>query len=599
MTVRYVLLALFILSSLGPGQSPKREFRAAWIATVSNVDWPNSGDTDPNSQRSTLRAIYDSLARIGMNAVLLQVRPSADAFYPSTIEPWSQWLTGTQGVPPATAWDPLQYAIEQAHAYGFEFHAWFNPYRTVVNTSSSSVAATHVSMTHPEWNLTFGTLKMLDPGLPEVREYVTSVIMDVVRRYDIDGVHFDDYFYPYEGITTQDQTSYAAYGGGMPLGDWRRENVNLLVRMVRDSIRAVKPKVKFGISPFGIWRNQSTDPSGSATSGLQAYDAIYCDSRRWLQEGWVDYVAPQIYWRQGYSAANYSVLAPWWNQNAGARHVYVGHGTYRMFSSDNWPAWEIVNQIQLNRTLPNVLGSIHFSGKYFQRSTYASRKLNDSLKGLVYQQRALRPTMSWIDDVPPSPPESVTITKYTGFGRIRSKPSPVASDGESPVEYLLYRSFTLPIDMNDMRNVVARGGSIDHIEDTRPYYAWETAWFCVTALDRHQNESAPSNIMGLTASGTVGVGASSEFPTTARLHQNFPNPFNPATIIGFELATESYVTLRVYDMLGREVATLWDGMALAGYRQVTFDARGLPSGTYFVRMTADGIIDTRKMQLVR
>jgi hypothetical protein len=207
--------------------------------------------------------------------------------------------------------------------------------------------------------------------------------------------------------------------------------------------------------------------------------------------------------------------------------------------------------------------------------------------------------MSWIDDVPPSPPESVTIQRFTGFGRVRSKPSPVASDGESPTEYLLYRSFSLPIDLNDMRNVVARGGSIDYIEDTRFFYAWETAWFCVTALDRHHNESAPSNIMGLTTSGTVGVETTPEVPLAERLHQNFPNPFNPATVIAFELAREAYVTLRVYDVLGREVATLWDGIALAGYRQVTFDARGLPSGTYFARMTAGDRVETKRMQLVR
>ncbi len=598
MTARTALLSLFLLTTLGIAQ-PKREFRAAWIATVSNVDWPTAGDTDPNSQRSTLRTIYDSLARVGFNAVVFQVRPSADAFYPSTIEPWSQWLTGSQGTAPSTAWDPLQYALDQAHAYGFEFHAWFNPYRTVVSTTSSSVAPSHISVTHPEWNLTFGTLKMLDPGLPEVRTYVTSVIMDVVRRYDIDGVHFDDYFYPYSGVTTEDQTSYALYGGGLPLGDWRRENVNTLIKMVHDSIQAVKPRVKFGISPFGIWKNQSSDPAGSATSGTQSYSALYADTRRWLQEGWVDYMNPQIYWRAGFAIADYTVLANWWDANAYGRHIYVGHGTYRMFNADNWPAWEIVNQINLNRTLPNILGSVHFSAKYFQRSTYASRKLNDTLKGLVYQQRALRPTMSWIDPVPPSPPESVTITKFTGFGRVRSKPSPIASDGESPVEYLLYRSFTLPIDLNDMRNVVARGGSIDYIEDTRSYFSWETAWFCVTALDRHQNESAPSNIMGLTSSSTVGVEVPPDVPFADRLHQNFPNPFNPTTIIGFDVASEGIVTLRVYDLLGREVSTLWDRMALPGYQQVTFDARGLPSGTYFVRLTANGRVETRKMQLMR
>jgi uncharacterized lipoprotein YddW (UPF0748 family) len=606
MNLRYVLLSLLLLVTLASAQ-PKREFRAAWIATVANVDWPISAADAPMKQQTDLVTIYDSLARIGINAVIFQVRPSADAMYPSSIEPWSQWLTGTQGVAPSTPWDPLQYAIEQAHAYGFELHAWFNPYRTVVNTTSSSVSASHISVTHPEWNVTYNTLKMLNPGLPEVREYVTSVIMDVTRRYDIDGVHFDDYFYPYPqaGLTFDDSGAYAAYGGGLPLADWRRHNVNQLIKMVHDSLRAVKPRVKFGISPFGIWRNQGSHPAGSTTSGTESYSALYADTRYWLQQSWLDYMNPQIYWYIGRVGADYQVLVPWWDQNANGRHIYVGHGTWHAIDQ-NWGAKQIVDQINLNRTYPNVLGSVHFSAKWLVRSSISgidivARKLNDSLKGLVYQHRALRPTMNWIDAIPPMPPESLTIQKGSGYGIVRWKTPPAASDSDEVVEYLLYRSFSLPIDFNDMRNVVRLNSplSTNFIEDTRPYYAWETAYFAVTALDRRHNESAPSNIMGLTTTGTVGIGLTADVPASVRLHQNFPNPFNPTTIIGFELAKEAYVTLRVYDLLGRDVTTLWDGPALAGYRQVTFEGGGLPSGIYFYRLTADGISLTGRMQLMK
>lgn len=598
MRIRYSLLISIACLTIADAQ-PKREFRGAWIATVTNIDWPASKTDAQSKQLTDLNTLLDSLQMVGFNAVVFQVRPSADAFYQSAIEPWSEWLTGSQGVAPVPVWDPLTYAIAAAHARGMELHAWFNPYRTVVSTASSSVSASHISNTHPEWNLQFGTLKMLDPGLPEVREYVNSVIMDVVRRYDIDGVHFDDYFYPYSGITTEDAASYATHGGTMPLGDWRRENVNKLVKMVHDSIRAVKPHVKFGISPFGIWRNQANDPQGSATSGLDSYSAIYTDSRRWVQEGWLDYVTPQVYWRKGFAVADYSMLVPWWDQNSYGRHVYIGQAPYRMFNGNGWPAWEIIEQIDLNRTMANVLGSVHFSAKYFHRGTYSASGLNDSLKRFAYQTRALRPTMAWIDAVPPMPPESLTITRYTGFGRIRCKPSPIAADSQHAVEYLLYRSFTFPIDFSDMRNVVARGGSIDYIEDTRFYFPWETGYFAVTALDRHQNESAPSNIMGITATGTVGVQEEPSIPTAIALSQNYPNPFNPATMIGFEVQQEAHVSLRVYDLLGREVAVLWDGITLPGYRQVSFDGSGLTSGTYFYRLIALGRVETRRMQLIR
>jgi len=579
----------------------KRELRGAWVATVSNIDWPLLGDYSPASQVTSLSTLFDSLSKARINAVFFQIRPSCDALYKSQLEPWSQWLTGTQGVAPSdTSYDPLKEAIRLARTYNLELHAWFNPYRAVVNTTSSSVATTHISVTHPEWILTFGTLKMLDPGLPAVREYVASVIMDVVSRYDIDGVHFDDYFYPYSGVTSEDSATYANYNPlGMTPEDWRRDNVNKLISMLNDSIHAAKSRVKFGVSPFGIWMNQSSNPLGSATAGTQSYSALYADTRRWLQEGWVDYMAPQVYWLRGYTIADYSILVPWWDQNSFSRHIYIGQATYRLFPSYNWPVYELIQQIALNRQQTNVYGSIHFSAKYFQRSAYASKQLNDSLRSLSYTHRVLLPTMAWRDSVPPAAPESLKIQKGSGYGLVSWNPSPTASDGEGATQYLLYRSYTLPIDFSDIRNAVFRGTSTNWVEDTRFNYPDEYVYVAATALDRHQNESAPSNIMGISPGGTVGTGGEQDLPVTFRLHQNFPNPFNPVTIIPFELGMQSPVSLRVYDVLGREVATLTDGVESAGYHQVQFDAGRLTSGTYFYRLVAEGKVMTKKMQVVK
>ncbi len=619
MHIRYRILLSILFLTLSLGAQPKREFRGAWIATVTNVDWPIVKTDTPAKQQTDMMAIIDSLDRVGFNAVVFQVRPSADAAYASTIEPWSEWITGTQGVPPSSAnYDPLTFILTYAHSKKMEVHAWFNPYRTVVNDWVSSVSASHISKTRPDLvkkypiyagsvpnRKTTGNLVMLDPGIPEVRTYVLSVIMDVLRRYDIDGVHFDDYFYPYPttdstnaSVPFSDSDSFAAYNpGGLPLGDWRRENVNQLVKMVHDSIRAVKPQVKFGISPFGIWRNQSNDPLGSNTTGLDSYSQIYTDVRRWLQEGWLDYVTPQVYWRMGYAIADYAILVPWWDQNSFGRHVYVGQAPYRMFNGNGWPAWEIIDQIALNRTRPNVLGSVHFSAKYFHRSAYRPNGLNDSLKSLAYQSRALRPTMAWIDSVAPLPPESLTIQKYTSFGLLKWKSPSAASDGQLPQEYILYRSKTLPFNFNDMSSALFVGTATSRSEGNPG--AGETMYYAVTSLDRHQNESGPSNIMGLTQTGTVGVPDDPNVPQTMRLHQNFPNPFNPVTMIWFEVQQETHASLRVYDLLGREVAVLWDGITLPGTRQVSFDGVGLASGVYFYRLIAMGKVETRRMQLVR
>ncbi|MDE3058211.1 MAG: family 10 glycosylhydrolase, partial [Bacteroidota bacterium] len=288
--ITWVLWCLpFIVSSLyAEGSPPKREFRGVWIATVANIDWPLHKGEPPAVQQRELISILDNLKSSGINAVIFQVRPECDALYRSSIEPWSYWLTGEQGKPPEPVWDPLHFAIEQAHKRGMELHAWFNPYRAVRLASgkgSYPLAPNHVAVRHPDWILTFGALKLLNPGLPAVRTYVTNVILDVVRRYDVDGIHFDDYFYPYSPITNEDSLTFLRYSRGFTnLADWRRDNVNLLIKMIHDSISVIKPWVKFGISPFGIWRNKIAD-GGAGTNGFEAYDKLYCDALEWLRAG--------------------------------------------------------------------------------------------------------------------------------------------------------------------------------------------------------------------------------------------------------------------------------------------------------------------------
>ncbi len=577
---------------------PKREMRGAWIATVVNIDWTTS-----NSQ-ANLTATLDSLVNVGVNSIFFQVRPSCDAFYASAIEPWSQWISGAaQGTNPG--YDPLQFVIDACRQRGLEIHAWFNPYRAVVNTSSSSVAPTHVSVTHPEWVLTFGTLKILNPGIPSVREYVTGVIMDVARRYDLDGIHFDDYFYS-SSITTEDLNEYNLYGGGMSLGDWRRENVNILVRTIRDSLAAFNSRLKFGISPPGVWRNS---PYGPTVGAYAAYDAIYADSRRWLQEGWIDYLVPQIYWPFSHSVAPYGILTNWWNDNAFSRHIYIGQATYRAIdpAAAGWSVQELADQIDFNRTKANILGSVHFSAKYFKSN---SRLVNDSLRGSVYPKVtseiirrpfALRPTMPWRDSVPPVMPDSFRIEPSAGktYAFIRWKAPTPASDGEVPARYLVYSSTSLPIDFNELSNVVyvTTGTSYTKFPatgDPNVYY------FAVTSLDRHDNESVPTQTFGWSYGGTVvGVEEATASPTTIVLNQNYPNPFNPTTVVTYQLSVVGGVDLRVYDVLGREVAVLVDAVQQPGRYQVTFNGEGLASGLYFYRLVANGLVETKKMQLLK
>ncbi|MBD1937040.1 family 10 glycosylhydrolase [Microcoleus sp. FACHB-68] len=384
-----------------------REFRGAWVTTVWSRDWPSQPGLPVEQQKAELIAILDRLKSLNFNAVILQVRPEGDAIYPSQLEPWSYWLTGTQGKAPNPYYDPLEFAVEESHKRNLELHAWFNPYRAKGVINDAKTVAPHISVTHPEYVYKYGNELWMDPGAAVVQDLTYNVVMDVVRRYDIDGVHVDDYFYPYPklNIPFPDNKTYAAYqaaGGKMSLGDWRRENVNKLVFRLGQGIRAIKSHVKFGISPFGIFR-----PGQPAQiQGLDSYDQLYTDSKKWLVEGWIDYYAPQLYWVIDRPAQSYPVLLKWWLQNnPKGKHFYVGN-TIERIDGTSWPLQETQRQIEITRSLNSqmALGNIFYSMKVLNENRHG---IADKFKQEIYAKPALAPTMPALDSTPPTLPKGV------------------------------------------------------------------------------------------------------------------------------------------------------------------------------------------------
>ncbi len=567
---------------------PKREFRGAWIATVANLDWPSSPSLPPETQQNDFVTILDNLKAVGINAIVFQIRPECDAFYASTKEPWSYWLTGQQGKAPSPFYDPLQFAIDAAHKRGMELHAWFNPYRAVRSVGSYMVDSTHVSVRHPDWVLNFGTLKILDPGLPQVRDYVTSVILEVVRRYDIDGFHFDDYFYPYppNQITNQDDSTFARYNRGFTdRGDWRRDNVNLFVRQIHDSIQVVKPYVKFGISPFGIWKN-GVPPD---IVGLDAYNVLYCDAVAWLKEKTVDYITPQLYWQIG-GSQDYSKLIPWWVSQTNTRHLYVGQALYR-----GWPASEMANQIRLNRSNSSVHGSIFFRAAFITSNTNAYA---DSLRADFYRYPAFLPSMAWKDSIPPNSARNLRYERSGLSSIVLRWDAPTrALDGDTAVRYAIYRFNSppnLPGDLEDATKLLSVGSGLTKFDSppvsSNPYY------YVVTALDRNYNESAASNVLPITVTSVASELAQI---VSYALYQNYPNPFNPVTTILYRIPSEARVSLRVYDVLGREVKVLVNAVVGPGEHKVYFNGGEFPSGVYFYKLESKNFVDVKKMMILK
>jgi len=386
----------FIILSLSAQTKP--EFRGVWIATVDNIDWPSKGDYNSNSQKASFIKMLDMHQRNGINALVVQIRPCTDAFYPSPYEPWSQWLTGVQGQPPSPYYDPLAFMISETHKRGMVFHAWLNPYRAEFNLTNPSLSATHITKVHPEWFLVYGDKRYFDPGNKEAQQYVTQVVSDVVSRYDVDAIHFDDYFYPYRipGKEFPDEATFRKYGAGLTKDDWRRSNTDSIISKLSATIKKENKKCQFGISPFGVWRNQDKDPiDGSRTIGAQTnYDDLYANILLWLKKGWIDYVAPQLYWEFGHRIAPYEVLLSWWSNHTYGKHCYVGMGIYRANSN---PAWkelsQLPRQIAAMRNTPNMKGMIFFSSKTFERNPNG---WSDSLRLNYFKVPVKVPEMSWL-----------------------------------------------------------------------------------------------------------------------------------------------------------------------------------------------------------
>lgn len=392
-----LLISIFLLSFWNAGAqensaNPKNEFRAVWIATVVNIDWPKAG-TDPiEKQKADFIEILDTYKKLNYNAVIVQIRSVGDAFYPSKLAPWSKYLTGKEGKAPANNFDPLEWMITETHNRGFEFHAWLNPYRATMNLNTEVLSPTHDFFKHPEWMIKYGGKYYYNPALPDVQTHLIAVVDEVVKNYDIDAIHFDDYFYPYKiaGEEFNDSASFKKFGAGMTLPDWRRYNVNNFVKYCSYSIKSIKPWVQFGISPFGVWRNKSVDPKGSDTnSGQTNYDDLFADPMEWMEHSWVDYILPQLYWSMDHRTASYTKLLKWWAENSKNTAVYIGNGSYKI-NTDSDKRWnvpsEIPNQIDVTRSYKNINGNAFFSAKSFINR---NKSVTDLLMNNQYKYPAL------------------------------------------------------------------------------------------------------------------------------------------------------------------------------------------------------------------
>lgn len=373
--VRFFIFIIFsaaIVPVVAQNNLPKEEMRAVWLATVDNIDWPETPNLSSEEQKNSFIRLLDLHKRNGINTVIVQIRPSSDAFYPSALEPWSQWLTGTQGVAPQPFYDPLEFMISETHKRDMEFHAWMNPYRAVFNIFNSSIAPDHITRKHPEWFITYGEKKLFDPGNREAQQYVVDVVKDVVKRYAIEAIHFDDYFYPYPiaGKVFPDFSSYARYGKGMKRDDWRRSNTDSIIYKVHQAIKQTNPKCQLGVSPFGVWRNADKDPAGSPTkAGPTNYDVLYADILLWLKKGWIDYVAPQLYWEIGHRRAPCEVLIDWWSKNTFGKKCYIGLAPYLANSNNAWSnKSQLPRQIEKIRRTPNISGMAFYSSKSLEKN---------------------------------------------------------------------------------------------------------------------------------------------------------------------------------------------------------------------------------------
>lgn len=488
-----LFLGFLVIAQLIIFAQPKYEFRAVWVATVNNIDWPSKPGLTAERQKTEVIEILDLHHNLNMNAIIMQVRPAADAFYPSRLGPWSRYLTGTPGKAPEPFYDPLQFWIDESHKRGMEFHAWLNPFRVAQN-ASEQLAGNHIAFQHPDWILKYGNQLYFDPGLPQTREFVVKVVKDIVSRYDVDAIHFDDYFYPYPlAEAFPDTVSFSLFNRGFQpdaKADWRRENVDIIIKMLNDTIKAVKPWVKFGISPFGVWRNKTEDPRGSDTKGgTSNYDHLYADVIKWQEKGWIDYLLPQIYWQIGHPTVDFKTLASWWAQHSYNRAMYVGHAVYKIESGSTVKEWttpqELPSQINLLRSIRGISGSAFYSSKQFKRDLFG---FQDSLKTSLYTKPAIIPPMNWLDNTPPQP-----LKKIRKMGK-KVKWKTIAAEMEMDKSnlFVIYGNETgtafNPENSNCFWGVV-KGNQLKFAPFNNKKKKYEVR---ISVLDRLNNESVPS-----------------------------------------------------------------------------------------------------------
>ena len=486
-----LLLALFLATGVGAqiqqqSPYPKREFRGAWIQAVNG----QFRGIPTEKLKQTLIDQLNSLQGAGINAIIFQVRPEADALYASQLEPWSRFLTGVQGQAPSPYWDPMQFMIDECHKRGMEFHAWINPYR-VKTSLKSELSPNHLYNIHPEWFVTYNNQLFFDPALPESRRHICMVVADIVSRYDVDAIHMDDYFYPYpaKGMDFPDDASFARYGGGFTnRADWRRSNVNILIQKIHETIRGLKPGVKIGISPCGIYRNEKNDPLGSKTNGLQNYDDLYADVLLWARNGWVDYNIPQIYWQIGHPAADYETLVKWWAKNTENRPLFIGQSVMNTIQNAD-PKNPSMNQLPRKMALERAYQTIGGSCQWPASAVVENAgKYRDALVQEYHKYPALVPVFDFMDDKAPGKVRKVKKV-WTEDGYMLFWTPPKAKDEmDRAVQYVVYRfGDKEKVNIDDASHIVAVTRNNFY---KLPYKDGKNKYrYVVTALDRLHNES--------------------------------------------------------------------------------------------------------------
>lgn len=586
MIVRRVLLPICLLWHVlvvaQPVAAPKYELRGAWISTVINLDWPTRG-ASPQQQQTELLRIFDDLKKAGVNAVFFQLRSESDAFYPSELEPWSYYLTGKQGQSPNPFWDPLQFAIQEAHKRGMELHAWFNPFRVIRSLNSTYPKdSLHVSIRRPELMITVRNVLMLDPGIPAARQYIIDVATDIVKRYDVDGLHYDDYFYPYEGMGKEDTASFNKYGNGLTLNAWREDNINRFVQELGAATLALKPLVKYGVSPFGIWR--SGVPPG--ISGLSGADVTYGNAVVWLEKQWIDYLSPQLYWRFG-GNQDFEKLANWWKTQMNGRHLYPGIAIYRADPSTAGTAAlyspsEIPNQIYFTRQ-KEIPGVIMFRAANLSRLN--TQGLVDSLCNRIYSNPALTPIMPWKPLEAPGVAKNLHLVPATNSINLSwSAPEETGRQAKARM-YAIYRvqgaqePFWLDA-IQDPKNLLAVTGSTQYQD--RSIIDGMQYWYAITAVSGNSIESLPSSFAPLS---TRTQAVRKDFG----IREVFPNPFNQQLHIRYSIGAPGTLSLRIYNTLGQEMITLVDEerKSAGDYEAVWVPTRDAEPGLYICVLEVD------------